>query len=167
MKKGSAFVFFVELFTNEVLIVPIVAWLIAQVLKTLINSLVNGKLTLERMVGDGGMPSAHTATVVSLMLMCGFTEGWGSTLFALSAVFAVVVMHDATGVRQETGKQAVVILDMIKVMQEYFWEKDSAAKAEKLKIFVGHSKWQVFCGMILGVIIVLVYWFLIRPMFPG
>ena len=159
--------FFVELFTNEVLIVPICAWLIAQVLKTLINALVNKKLSLERMVGDGGMPSAHTATVVSLMLMIGLTSGWNTPIFALSAIFATVVMHDATGVRRETGKQAVVILDMIKVMQEYFWEKDSTAKAEKLKVFVGHSKWQVFCGMLLGIAIVLLYWFLIRPTIFG
>jgi acid phosphatase family membrane protein YuiD len=157
-------VFFVELFTNEVLLVPICASLIAQILKMLINALIHKKFSFERIVGDGGMPSAHSATVVSLMVMCGLTSGFGSPLFALSAIFAIVVMRDATGVRQETGKQAVVILDMLKVMQEYFWEKDAETKAEKLKIFVGHSKWQVFCGMLLGVAVALVYWFLLRPM---
>ena len=159
--------FFIELITNEVLIVPICALFIAQGLKILIEIIVNKKISLERMVGDGGMPSTHTSTVVSLMLMCGFTSGWGSPLFAVSTIFAVIVMHDATGVRRETGKQAVVILDMVKVMQEYFWEKDAATKAEKLKVLVGHSKLQVFFGMLLGTAIVLIYWFLLRPIFIG
>ena len=152
----------IQIFTNEVIVVPLCAWFIAQVLKTIINALVNKKISFERMVGDGGMPSAHTATVVSVMLMCGFTAGFDSPLFALATIFAIVVMHDATGVRRETGKQAVVILDMIQVMHEYFWEKDAELKAEKLKVFVGHSKWQVFCGMLLGIAVVLVYWYLIR-----
>ena len=156
---------FFDFITNEVLIVPVCALLIAQSLKTLINLIVHKHITFERMVGDGGMPSSHTATVVSLMLMCGFTSGWGSPLFAVSAIFAIIVMHDATGVRRETGKQAVVILDMIKVMQEYFWEKDATTKAEKLKVLVGHSKLQVFFGALLAVAIVLVYWFLLRPLF--
>lgn len=157
--------FFIELITNEVLIVPLCALFIAQGLKTLIDVIVNRKISFERMVGDGGMPSAHTTTVVSAMLMCGFTAGWGSPLFALSTILAIIVMHDATGVRRETGKQAVVILDMLKVMQEYFWEKDATTKAEKLKVLVGHSKLQVFFGILLGTAIVLVYWFLLRPIF--
>ena len=156
---------FYAFITNEVLIVPICALFIAQGLKILIETVVNKKIDFERLTGDGGMPSAHTATVFSLALMVGFTSGWGSPVFGAATIFAVIVMHDATGVRRETGKQAVVILDMIKVMQEYFWEKDAATKAEKLKVLVGHSKLQVFFGAVLATAVVLVYWFLIRPGF--
>ena len=116
----------------------------------------------ERLFGDGGMPSSHSATVTSAAVTAGLWCGWDSPVFAVSAILALIVMHDAMGVRQETGKQAVVILDMIQVMHEYFWEKDAELKAEKLKVFVGHSKWQVFCGMLLGIAVVLVYWYLIR-----
>ena len=153
------------LLKNEVILVPLCALVIAQIIKILIDTIVNKKFSLERVFGDGGMPSTHTATVVSLMLMCGFVEGWGTSIFAVSAIFAIVVMHDATGVRRETGKQAVVILDMIKVMQEYFWEKDATVRAEKLKVLVGHSRLQVFFGAMLGTAVVLLYWFLLRPNF--
>ena len=153
------------LLKNEVILVPLCALVIAQIIKILIDTIVNKKFSLERVFGDGGMPSTHTATVVSLMLMCGFVEGWGTSIFAVSAIFAIVVMHDATGVRRETGKQAVVILDMIKVMQEYFWEKDATVRAEKLKVLVGHSRLQVFFGAMLGTAVVLLYWFILRPNF--
>ena len=153
------------LLKNEVILVPLCALVIAQIIKILIDTIVNKKFSLERVFGDGGMPSTHTATVVSLMLMCGFVEGWGTSIFAVSAIFAIVVMHDATGERRETGKQAVVILDMIKVMQEYFWEKDATVRAEKLKVLVGHSRLQVFFGAMLGTAVVLLYWFILRPNF--
>ena len=153
------------LLKNEVILLPLCALVIAQIIKILIDTIVNKKFSLERVFGDGGMPSTHTATVVSLMLMCGFVEGWGTSIFAVSAIFAIVVMHDATGVRRETGKQAVVILDMIKVMQEYFWEKDATVRAEKLKVLVGHSRLQVFFGAMLGTAVVLLYWFILRPNF--
>ena len=113
------------------------------------------------------MPSSHTATVFSLALMVGFTSGWGSPLFATAAIFAGVVMHDATGVRRETGKQAVVILDMIKELQDYFSEKNATMKAEKLKVLVGHSRLQVFFGMVLATAVVLLYWFILRPTLIG
>jgi acid phosphatase family membrane protein YuiD len=141
-----------ELIENKVLIFAGLSWIMAQIIKIIIALITEKRFRPDRIFGDGGMPSTHTATVVSLMLMCGFVEGWGSSVFALSAIFAIVVMHDATGVRRETGKQAVVILDMIKVMQEYFWERDAAAKAEKLKVLVGHTPLQVFMGAVVGVV---------------
>ena len=156
--------FLIDLIKNEVLIVPVCALVIAQSLKILIETIVNKKFSFERLTGDGGMPSTHTATVVSLTLMTGFSAGFGSPLFGASAIFAFIVMHDAVGVRRETGKQAVVILDMLKVMQDYFSEKNAEVKAEKLKVLVGHSKLQVFFGMLLGIAVVLIYWFLLRPL---
>ena len=156
--------FLIDIIKNEVLWVPVCAMLIAQALKILISTIVNRRFDVERLTGDGGMPSTHTATVVSLAVMVGLAEGPISPLFGVATIFAGVVMHDATGVRRETGKQAVVILDMLRVMQDYFVEKDATVKAEKLKVLVGHSKLQVFFGMLLGVAVALVYWFFIRPM---
>ena len=92
---------------NDCLLVPTFAWFVAQLLKVLINGVVNKSFSAERLWGDGGMPSGHSATVTSLALMCGVKEGFGSTFFAIAAILAIIVMHDALGVRRETGKQAV------------------------------------------------------------
>ena len=75
--------------TNEIVLVPAVAWLIAQLLKALINGLVHKEWSAERLWGDGGMPSGHSATVTSLALMCGFAEGFGSVYFAITFILAI------------------------------------------------------------------------------
>ncbi len=152
---------FTAALTNPVLIVPTLAWFIAQVLKAIINAVVNKKFSFSRLVGDGGMPSGHSATVVSLAFMCGFSEGFGSTVFAVAAILAIVVMHDATGVRREAGKQAMSIISIIAVMDEYFGEKDKTVKSEKLKVMIGHTPLQVVCGAILGLIVALVAYFIV------
>lgn len=142
-----------DFFTNPVILVPIGAWLIAQVLKVIIKLLVDHELSFERLFGDGGMPSGHSATVTSLMVMCGWCCGFGSVNFAISAILAVVVMHDATGVRRETGKQATSIKQIADIINGMFLEKDEAVRTEKLKEFVGHTPVQVFFGSLLGVIV--------------
>ena len=91
---------------NEILTVSILGWLTAQLIKTTISSLLAGKLQLERMVGDGGMPSAHSATVCAMVVATGRIEGVHSTLFAVACVVAIITMHDAMGVRHETGDPA-------------------------------------------------------------
>ena len=78
----------VELFTNPLIMVPITAWLIAQIVKTLLNAVVNHKFSLERLFGDGGMPSGHSATVASFAVMCGWCFGFGSFQFAFAGIFA-------------------------------------------------------------------------------
>ena len=61
--------FIKELFSvNEILTVSIMGWFVAQVLKTIINFILLGKFQLERMWGDGGMPSAHSATVCAMVI---------------------------------------------------------------------------------------------------
>ena len=103
------------------------------------------------------MPSAHSATVVSLALMCGIAEGFDSTVFALAAMFAFIVMHDALGVRRETGKQAVSIIEMAELLNSYFGEKDEEIKTDKLKVLVGHTPLQVVCGALVGIVVVALY----------
>ena len=153
---------FWDAFLNPAVLVPIIAWLIAQVLKVIINSLMNRKFTPGRLFGDGGMPSGHSAPVTSVALMCGIEAGFGSPVFALAVMFAVVVMHDATGVRRETGKQASVILDIVQVFNEYVTEKDVTLKADKLKVLVGHNHLQVFCGSLLGILVSLGYYWIFK-----
>ena len=106
------------LITNEILLVPAFAWFVAQLLKALINGIVHKEWSAERLWGDGGMPSGHSATVTSLALMCGFLQGFGSVYFAITAILAIIVMHDALGVRRETGKQAVSIIKMVAIIND-------------------------------------------------
>ena len=153
------------LITNEILLVPAFAWFVAQLLKALINGIVHKEWSAERLWGDGGMPSGHSATVTSLALMCGFLQGFGSVYFAITAILAVIVMHDALGVRRETGKQAVSIIKMVAIINEYVVEKDEEIKTDKLKVLVGHTPLQVVCGAIVGFIIVIIYVFGFKNLF--
>ena len=137
--------------TNPVLIVPGCTWLVAQLVKTVVNAVVNKKIELSRLFGDGGMPSGHSATVMSLACMVGFKDGFGSTTFAVAMILAIIVMHDALGVRRETGKQAASIISMAEVINDYFKEHDANIKTDKLKVLVGHTPLQVFFGALLGI----------------
>ena len=151
---------FLNILTNPVLIVPGCAWIIAQVAKAVINAIVNKKFSFDRLVGDGGMPSGHSATVTALAVMCGFTEGFGSTIFGLAMIFAIVVMHDAMGVRREAGKHARSIISIVEQLNDFLSESDEQIKTEKLKVLVGHTPLQVVVGSLLGALIAVVYYLL-------
>ena len=140
---------FIELVTNPFLLTGVTSWLIAQVAKTIIHALLNKKLDMSRLFGDGGMPSGHSATVVSMATISALVYGAGSFQFALAAIFAIIVCHDATGVRLETGKQAIIINEMIEIFEEL---KAPLETEIKLKEFVGHSPVQVLAGMLLGAV---------------
>ena len=135
----------IGIFTNPFLTTSIGSWFIAQLLKVIINTIVNKKLDFERLVGDGGMPSGHSATVSSLATITALLCGPASFQFAMAAVFAIVVCHDATGVRHETGKQAQMLNEIIQIL-------DSEDLPEvKLKELVGHTPLQVLMGILIGI----------------
>ena len=144
---------FQELLGNQVLISAVTGWLVAQVLKTIIDFALNKSFSAERLVGSGGMPSSHSATVCAMATSAVLCYGVGSNEFAFSFVLASVVMYDAIGVRRETGKQAK-LLNMI--MQQDFFKLNAVDFQEKLKEFVGHTPLQVLAGAILGIGLALV-----------
>ena len=129
-------------------------WLVAQVLKTLIHTFFTKKFDPERLIGSGGMPSSHSATVVSLATSAYFQFGASSFEFAISAILAIVVMYDARGVRRETGKQAELLNDIIRIFEDMGRSEISAH--DKLKEFVGHTPLQVVMGALLGFFIALI-----------
>ena len=101
--------FIKELFSvNEILTVSIMSWFVAQVLKTTINFILLGKFQLERMWGDGGMPSAHSATVCAMVIAAARSEGVSSAIFAVASVVAIITMHDAMAcaTRRRAGQGA-------------------------------------------------------------
>lgn len=137
-----------DLFTNPFLVTSLASWFVAQVLKVIINACVNKKLDFERLIGDGGMPSGHSATVASLAALTALTYGTASYQFAISAIVAIIVCHDAMGVRQETGKQAVILNEIIASFSVLAEEKLPGVKLEE---FVGHTPVQVMAGILIGI----------------
>ena len=151
-----------DLLTNRFLITGVSSWFVAQVVKTIIHAIINKKLVLERMVGDGGMPSAHSATVTSLAVISALSFGFGSFEFAVTALLAIIVCHDAMGVRLETGKQAVIINELTKAFEELTKED---LPAVKLKEFVGHTPIQVLAGIAVGIANACFMHYVVFPLF--
>ena len=87
--------FLLQIITNRILVVGVASWFLAQVFKTISNFILTKKFSIERLFGDGGMPSGHTATVVSVAVAAGLYEGFDSAVFAIAVILAIVVMHDA------------------------------------------------------------------------
>jgi hypothetical protein len=137
-----------ELLHNQILITAASAWVVAQVLKFIIHIIINHKVVWERLIGDGGMPSCHSCTVCAAATAVGIHCGLGSPEFAIITIVAIIVMHDATGVRLETGKQAVIINDMMDLLKSM--GSSMKTSHEKLTEFVGHTPIQVAVGAILG-----------------
>ena len=137
-----------DLLSNKFFIVGLSSWAIAQVLKTFIHAAIYKKLEWERLFGDGGMPSGHSATVTSVAAMSALVYGLGSFEFAIAATLAIIVCHDAMGVRRETGKQATIIIEMMELL-EAMTKKD--LPETKLKEFVGHTPLQVIAGSVIGI----------------
>lgn len=143
--------FVIDFFHNAVLISSVCAWLIAQIIKITLTAVKERRLVLERLFGDGGMPSGHTATVMTLGLMCGYCYGFTSAVFAIAAVLCIIVTNDAMGVRAESGKQARSILELTGAVNESRPEGRPPVKVEKLKLLIGHSPLEVICGALLGI----------------
>ena len=142
---------------NYLLSISLTGWLVAQVLKTLINGLLLGKFSLERMWGSGGMPSSHSATVCSLVVAAARLYGPDSAIFALAFIMAIIVMYDAMGVRYETGEQAKVLNKMLEQWIEVTEKNNPFLQNMHLKEMVGHTPLQVMAGFALGILVGFLY----------
>ena len=140
---------FGNILDNSVLLVAVVACLIAQALKLVVELIKNRKANVGTLVATGGMPSAHSALVTSLATGVGQTAGWASPEFAIATIFAIIVMYDAAGVRQAAGKQARLLNQMI---DELFHENHEFSE-DRLKELLGHTPFQVIVGSALGMTI--------------
>ena len=138
------------LLQNKILISSILGWMVAQILKTLIHLYFNKNFDPERLVGSGGMPSSHSSTVCALATSSGLIYGLNSFEFAVTTMFAIIVMYDAMGVRRETGIQAKILNEMIAIFNGM---NKQVTVEDKLKELVGHTPLQVLAGAILGIFI--------------
>jgi acid phosphatase family membrane protein YuiD len=130
---------------NPVLFSALTAWLIAQALKVLIELILKGSMNWALLFQAGGMPSSHSAMVSATALSAGLVHGFDSATFSVSAVFAMIVIYDATGVRRESGRQAVLINSIIEELS-----KGKIPPQEKLKEMLGHTPGEAFLGTVLG-----------------
>lgn len=147
-----------DVFLNKYLLTATISWFVGQILKTIIHWRIYKKFDIRRMFGDGGMPSCHSATVTSLATITGINFGLASFEFGIVTILAIVVCHDAMGVRLETGKQAIILNEIIKAFDDLSAEK---LPEVKLKEFVGHTPIQVLAGIILGFVMALILHFLV------
>lgn len=136
-----------EIRSNEILMLSILAWAVAQFFKIISWAFVSRELNFKRLVEPGGMPSSHSAFVTSLATGIGLQEGFGSSMFALATVFALIVMYDASGVRRAAGKQARVLNAIIEDLNR------RQVHPERLRELLGHTPFEVLVGALLGIII--------------
>jgi len=133
-----------------VLLTAIIGSLSAQILKLIINYINHKKLDFRILFSTGGMPSSHSASVMSLSMAVGFEEGFKSNLFAICLFFSFIVMYDAAGIRRAAGKQAEILNKIIEDL--YAGRKTD----EKLKELLGHTPIEVLIGAIWGIIVALI-----------
>lgn len=135
-------------FYNAILVSAATAWFIAQLLKVAVSLFVLRKLNLQLIMSSGGFPSSHSSTVSALALGIGKYYGWDSPIFSVSIVFGMIVMYDAAGVRRAAGKQAEVLNQLV----ERLYQGSDLAQ-ERLKELIGHTPFEVFGGVIVGIIV--------------
>ncbi len=139
----------IEFLSESIIVTSIIAWFLAQFFKVILVLIRDRRFDLERFIGSGGMPSAHSAFVVSLSVSVGITEGFGSAVFAVSMVLALIVMYDATGIRRAAGEQAKLLNQIVEK-----WGRKEFPDIE-LKELLGHTPYQVFMGALLGILVAL------------
>jgi len=142
---------FPALISNRHLITALIAMALAQILKVLFDYWRTDSWKKALFVSTGGMPSSHSALVSSVMVSIGLYEGFDSPLFAVSMVLALVVMHDAAGIRRAAGKQAEAINFLFSKLESQGIKFD-----KRLKELLGHRPIEVIAGAILGIGIALV-----------
>ena len=135
-----------DIFKNRILLISIFSCFLAQFIKIFTGK--EKRIDFKRIIISGGMPSSHSSFVTSLAMLVGFDKGFASTEFAITAVFAIIVMYDASGVRRAVGKQAEILNQIV---DDFFHGKFDQHK--KLKELVGHTPKEVLFGALLGIII--------------
>ena len=138
---------------NNILDVVFVAWFIAQFYKVISSLIVEKKLIIKRFWETGGMPSSHSSTVSALVTSVGIVYGTVTPLFAVSIVFAIIVLYDAAGIRRAAGKQASVLNRLGASLSKLFDERFSE---EQLKELLGHTPVEVLIGTFLGIAVAFV-----------
>lgn len=135
----------------------LLAWAIAQTVKVPLNYIKRRQWDWVLLFRAGGMPSSHSALVAGVAHAVGLSEGFDSALFAIAFALAMIVIYDATGIRRQAGKHARIINKMITDLAT-----GHPLKQEQLREVLGHTPMEAVAGMLLGIVIAQVFWFLWR-----
>jgi acid phosphatase family membrane protein YuiD len=141
-----------DLIHNDVLWASALAWFLAQLSKAIVLVLREHRFHVRTMLSAGGMPSSHSALVTALTTRIGMDLGTGSTVFALSVVFAGVVLYDAAGVRRAVSMQARTLNRML----EELFEQQRFSERRLIEL-LGHTPFEVFVGALLGIVTALTF----------
>lgn len=157
-----------DLLSNFPLWAALAAIFFAQFVKVPIQYIASRKLDWSLLTSTGGMPSSHSAAVTALSTGVALEAGLDSAVFSVSAIFAIITMFDATGVRRQAGEQAIVlnqlVVDFHKFMEEakHWTEKPEQEKRKELKELLGHKPIEVFFGGFTGIALTLLLFYLIH-----
>ncbi|XP_050205592.1 uncharacterized protein LOC126655442 [Mercurialis annua] len=146
------------IFTNYPLVAALVAFALAQSIKLFTSWYKEKRWDFKQLIGSGGMPSSHSATVTALAISVGFQEGFGGSLFATALILACVVMYDATGVRLQAGRQAEVLNQIVYELPA----EHPLAERLPLRELLGHTPTQVIAGGLLGITTAIIGHFVAR-----
>ena len=134
-----------ELFCNRWFWSGMGGWLIASLIKMGISAVKTHKFDFVYWVSTGGMPSSHSASVTGLAFGLGYTHGVGSPIATFAFAFAVITMFDAATVRHAAGEHAKILNAIVRDIKELKFKP-----AERLKELLGHTRTEVFWGMVVG-----------------
>ncbi|KAK9934433.1 hypothetical protein M0R45_021578 [Rubus argutus] len=137
-----------SILTNYPLLSALIAFAMAQFIKLFTALYKERRWDIKQLVGSGGMPSSHSATVTAIAAAIGFQEGVGGSLFAIALILACVVMYDATGVRLHAGRQAEVLNQIVYELPS----EHPLAESRPLRELLGHTPPQVIAGGLLGIV---------------
>jgi uncharacterized protein len=136
-----------SLLANPAFLSAFFGWLTAQALKFIFHYINSRRIDFYIFVSTGGMPSSHSAMVSALATSVGISTGWDSPVFALALGFALIVMFDAQSFRRAAGQQARLLNQIV---EEFF--KEHHLSESKLVELLGHTRYEVFFGMLLGIL---------------
>ncbi len=163
-RKGC-FLTAMELLTNFPFWAALFGIFFAQFIKVPIQFMATKKIDWSLLTSTGGMPSSHSAAVTALSTGIALETGLDSPIFAVSAIFAIITMFDATGVRRQAGEQAIVLNQLVGDFQKFVGEakgwqkKPEEVKRKELKELLGHKPIEVFFGGLSGILLTLVIYY--------
>jgi len=146
-----------SVFNNEVLILALISWLLAQILKVPIGYVQTQQWNWSLLLEPGGMPSSHAALVTAATHAIGLWQGFDSALFGFAFVITMIVVYDATGIRWQAGKHAEVINRMIQELAA-----GHPLKGQELREVLGHTPLEALAGVLLGLFVSQIGWMLVN-----
>jgi len=144
-------------FLNYVLISALSAWSIAQIIKLPLEYILSKRWNWALLISVGGMPSSHSALVTATAFAVGLYAGFDTPIFALATAVSMVVIYDATGIRRQAGIHAMTINMLVdELLQGHL------APEKQLREVLGHTPLEALGGVILGLVVTILLWFVWR-----